>query len=746
MLEDICSEDLTSEALNWETGEFEGINLSMLLKCLKCGAPLQVIQERCVCPQCQSEWPIAGGIPRFFQAPDYYWGEVGRHEAQDLLAAAREGSWVHAIRARFPEGHGMAIGLLDLQRASWATMLGLDAQSVALDVGSGYGAITHSLSRLVREVYSIEAIPERIEFTYERMRQEHIENVRLIQASAIALPLLPRSFDLVVANGILEWVGEWDRNGDSRAVQVRFLSSLHQLLKDDGVLVVGIENRIGYNAFLGGNDHSGIPYTSLVPRRIAGLMLRLSTVPHHRTTLNPAREYRTYTYSERGYRKLLGDAGFREMAAYWADPGYNQPYHLIPLDRPQWVREHYQDLLDHPSPAPRQSWRRTLKAAAASSRLVPLTVPEFVLFASKQARRTTELQSWVEKCLLKTDRLSDGEEKQSRRIPWALWTVPFKPKSVIRLGDPKSDWDLGYLKASIASRGNGNEFETEAANRTKMQRVLEARAIRGISVPQTYETFQLGNISYCLESAARGSQLCRIIRRPRYFADLSRVGALFSSLFEKLIGLTEGLQQVPDAPAMNPEWREIPEEFQDFPELRSAIQQMRYFVDSSTTSHATWIQHGDFSIENISLDPTTDQITLFDWVDMAAGFPPLYDFFEFLYSTGYLSPSDESVRFAGEVERWTATFNAIFFNDVGFASVAESLLLRACERLGLNHQLIPALLLEFLIIRTHYYRRKSATQRQIHLRLLQRCLEQEHFVFGKIPLDARKSFTHNPSL
>src|SRR6266852_2486485 len=254
-----------------------------LLKCLKCNAKLDYNREWCVCRQCGAESPVIGGIPRFFHAPSYYWGEVGRDEARKLLEAARKGSWVEAVRARFSEEDGMISSLLGLQRASWAPMLGLDERSVALDIGSGYGVITHSLSRSVGKLYSVEAVPERIEFTQERLRQEGIHNVQLIQASATALPLAKNSFDLVVTNGILEWIGEWDLEGDPRSAQLRFLRGIWRLLKDDALLVIGIENRFGYGFFLGQNDHSGIPYTSLVPRRVASFMLRYSHTPHDRT-------------------------------------------------------------------------------------------------------------------------------------------------------------------------------------------------------------------------------------------------------------------------------------------------------------------------------------------------------------------------------------------------------------------------------------------------------------------------------
>jgi len=703
----------------------------ILLKCLKCDGKLDVMRERCVCSRCGAEWPVSGGIPRFFEAPTYYWGEIGQSEARELLEAARRGSWVQAIRARFPEGDNMMLGVLDLQRASWAPMVGLDERSVALDIGSGYGAITHSLSRSVGELYSVEAIPERVEFTQERLRQEDIRNVRLIQASATALPLVDKSFDLVVTNGVLEWVGEWDLEGDPRSAQLRFLGSICRLLQDDGLLVIGIENRFGYGLFLGHNDHSGIPYTSLVPRRMASFMLRHSSTLHHRTQLNPKKEYRTYTYSERGYRKLLADAGFEDVSCYWAEPGYNQPYHLIPISRPQWVREQFLDLLNHPGPAPRQSWRRRLKRAIASSRILPLALPDFVLLASKRPGRKTEVQSWVEKRLVESGGKRDGCATDPQPMTWALYTQPFRPKSVVRLGDPRSGRDVAYIKVNIGAQSSAASFEAEVANRAKIRDSLRASASRAIGVPQAYGTLRVGNTSYWMESAAQGTQLCRMVRRLGYFADAGRVENDFSRFFEGLLDLTEALQNVSGARAMSSSWREVPEELENRPEVCAAIEERRYFGGSSTNSCATWIQHGDLSVENIFLDQETGRIEVFDWADLAGGFSPLYDFFQLFFSTGYLPPADETVRFPSEVERWIASFNAVFLGDTGFARTVRKLILHACERLKVQPELIPSLLVEFLLVRTHYYRTKSVVQRRVHLRLLQICLERNCSVFGR---------------
>jgi SAM-dependent methyltransferase len=79
------------------------------------------------------------------------------------------------------------------------------------------------------------------------MQQEGLSNVQLMQASATELPIRDSSFDLIVLNRVLEWVGQWDTSASPDAIQLRFLQKLHRALKPEGILLVGIENRISYN-------------------------------------------------------------------------------------------------------------------------------------------------------------------------------------------------------------------------------------------------------------------------------------------------------------------------------------------------------------------------------------------------------------------------------------------------------------------------------------------------------------------
>ncbi|HXW91538.1 MAG TPA: class I SAM-dependent methyltransferase [Terriglobales bacterium] len=352
--------------------------------CPKCNSELQIESRRCICSNCSDRWEIRDGIPRFFN-PGYYWGEVPEPEAMALLDEARSLGWRDAVEQRFKGSAPLQYSILNWQsRASWLPLLGLRAGAVALDVGSGYGAITHALAVSCAEVYSLEAIPLRIEFSRIRLRQEGLSNVHLMQASATQLPIRDNSFDLIVINGVLEWVGQWDTSASPEAVQLGLLQKLYRALKPEGILLIGIENRFGYNFFAGGRDHSGLPYTGLMPRWLASLVLRHSKRPPHRTELNARHQYRTYTYSELGYRRILRKAGFRYLTFYAAEPGYNEPVSLVPLRR-NALTAHILRMMSEPDLGSRRRWRRLAKLYMSRLGLFRAFIPDFVIIANKDS-------------------------------------------------------------------------------------------------------------------------------------------------------------------------------------------------------------------------------------------------------------------------------------------------------------------------------------------------------------------------
>jgi len=362
--------------------KIETVAALSLAACPKCGSGLSSSPDHLICSSCQRSWDVVDTIPRFF-APHYYWGELPQHEATSLLHEARALGWVPAVKQHFRDNPALVYSILQWQsRASWLPLLGLNENAIALDVGSGYGAITHALANSCQEVYSVEAIPERIEFTRIRLEQEKLSNVRMLQANATELPIGEHAFDLIVVNGILEWLGEWDTSKRPEEVQLHFLQKLHRALKPGGSLLIGIENRIGYNNFRGGLDHSGLPYTSLMPRWLASYRLRHSKRPHHRSQLNPKRQYRTYTYSEWGYRRLLGRIGFENPSFYAAEPGYNIPTSLVPVESHVLSAQILRSMSE-PALGSHRRWPRLLKFYMSRMGLLRLFIPEFVIIATK---------------------------------------------------------------------------------------------------------------------------------------------------------------------------------------------------------------------------------------------------------------------------------------------------------------------------------------------------------------------------
>ena len=667
--------------------------------------------ERCVCAHCSSEWPITGGIPRFFRAPDYNCGDVLRSEAREMLAAARSGLWADAVRTRFAGNQSMFLGVLGLQRASWLPMLGLDETSVALEIGCGYGAVTQSIAREIGEVYAVDDVPERIEFTQERLRQEGIRNVHLYQASPAGLPFSDESFDLIVADGVLGWIGEWNRQDHPRNAQMKFLSRINRLLKKDGVLVMGIENRLGYGRY------------RAAAHRKAG---------HHRANGDAGVDGRGYAHSEHGYRKLLSRAGFRDVSCYWASPGYSRPYHLIPTNAPKWIRERLQYGIDHPDSGPQRNWRRRLRRSIARWGLPSLFANDFVFIASRAENRRTKLDEWLEACLT-----ADSNERTKLCRPsaryWELHTGPFALKSTLRVAS--GDGSTFVMQVQLSPNGLDKPRQTSRDLKV-LKDLFEKTASTPVRIPRALGELRHQSFSYRLESFARGESLASLVREPGYFKNMRKAWSILDPAIAGAVELSRTLQDLHDVRLIDPGWLAIPKECGDSGnDIGADTEMARYFAHAASFAQMGWVQHGDLSIENVFLEAETGKIEVFDWADLAAGFPPLYDLFTLLSSTGYLAPADERRRFPNESERWIASFEAIFVNENQFSVIVRDTMLDCCERLKVQRALLPSLLLEFLLVRSHYYwSRSSVVQRQIHLRILQRYLKRRECIFGMLPV------------
>jgi len=684
-------------------------------KCLTCGSRLCDGPRELVCPSCGRTWSVRNGVPVFFEPP-YYWGEVDEDSAWQLLHETRSGGWTRAVLDRFAADPTMLSGLLDWQRISWAPLLALDSTSVVLDVGCGHGAITHALARLAGEVYAVDAIPARVEFTRERLRQDGIANVRLAQATALDLPFLDGTFDAIVVNGVLEWVGEWTNSGAPARLQRDFLSTVARLLKPEGQLVIGIENRYGLAALRGAVDHSGRRFTSVMPRRLASAWLRMRGRRGYRLAGKSAREYRTYTYSKRGYASLLRSAGLPQQLFLWAEPGYNQPYALVPA-----TRRLMHDFLRREFSAGGRYAAFTLKQRARLllTRL-GLTPPSDFVIIAQRAAEAPRVRLW---------RYVPGfaaARRNSTLLP-VLSTAAFALKSVVIATDPAGK-PSAVIKTSTGPGASARALERECINQ-KAVHALSASGRLSFHVPRVLSSFHVGRICGFAEAHVSGPSLANTLFDMRMGARVEFLRQALPACMraaESIASLSGPEIQASPPPSVEPlADASVSSLLPRFAEASDIATEVMSRLDASPAC----IQHGDFGAENLYLDG--DSLTVIDWADVIETRLTCFDRLSLLLSI---------VRFGGvsvDVANLEKPFARSFFGDGPWAELIAT----EIDRMG-GGAVDWEYLIAFLVTRIRYYMGRSPhatvstaldnSMLRLHTRWLEFALAHgSHFVGSK---------------
>jgi ubiquinone/menaquinone biosynthesis C-methylase UbiE len=195
-------------------------------------------------------------------------------------------------------------------------LAGLDV----LDLGCGRGEISTALAAAGARLVACD-----FNTTVLRQARERVEaadgEVACCATSAIELPFANDSFDVIVFNGVLEWVGKAAPHRDPEACQRQALTELHRVLRPGGAAYIAIENRT-YPRWLIGDPHVRTPLVALLPRRVANLLHRLVT----------GQKYVTYIHSYSRLRQLVRDGGFRDHRVYVPIFHYRWPLRVVPID------------------------------------------------------------------------------------------------------------------------------------------------------------------------------------------------------------------------------------------------------------------------------------------------------------------------------------------------------------------------------------------------------------------------------
>lgn len=266
-----------------------------------------------------------------------YWSNLSKLENKAFINLLKSEGHKSAVTKVIPHLEEM---IYSERREAALELLDKKDNGVCIDYGCMWGVLSVGMAKRGYHVIAFDQTYDSLRFLSERVKQEKIANIYLIQDDIREVQLKDIA-DYAIVNGVLEWVAEqgdieisnyygkkakknYKGEDSPDLVQFRFLNTVYNSLKKGGQLLLAIENRYDYSQFIGKKDpHSNLYFTSILPRFFANLISRLSL----------GRPYRNYLYSFRDMEKLLESVGFNSVKLYMAFPNYHFPELIFPYTK-----------------------------------------------------------------------------------------------------------------------------------------------------------------------------------------------------------------------------------------------------------------------------------------------------------------------------------------------------------------------------------------------------------------------------
>ena len=171
-----------------------------------------------------------------------------------------------------------------------------------LEIGAGCGAVTGALARRAESVTCIELSRRRSQINAWRHRS--LGNINILVGNFQQIePQLTEKYDLITLIGVFEYAKGYISSDDPYA---DFLRRIRSHLKEDGRLIIAIENRLGLKYWAGSReDHTG--------RFFDGL-------ENYPNSKSPAR-----TFSRTEIEQVFARSGFESSFFYYPYPDYKLP-------------------------------------------------------------------------------------------------------------------------------------------------------------------------------------------------------------------------------------------------------------------------------------------------------------------------------------------------------------------------------------------------------------------------------------
>ncbi len=219
----------------------------------------------------------------------------------ELLSIVKEASPVEYPDIIEKRGSWPVMYHLSPLRANIADWLPINKSHKVLEIGSGCGAITDKLSEKAGEVTCVDLSAKRSHINAYRNQDRdnitiHVGNFKDIE------PELPRDYDYICLIGVFEYGQSYI---PSDTPYEDFLKIVLSHVKDDGRIVIAIENKLGLKYFAGcKEDHLGTYFSGLEGYPDGG----------------SAR-----TFSRPGLEKIMKNCGIKNYSFYYPYPDYKFP-------------------------------------------------------------------------------------------------------------------------------------------------------------------------------------------------------------------------------------------------------------------------------------------------------------------------------------------------------------------------------------------------------------------------------------
>jgi len=214
--------------------------LSSIVRCTKCRAPLDEVEQGFVCARCGVKFPLLRGVYRFAEGQDY--------------AASFGWQWQRYSTTQL-DTLG-SVGDEDFRKRT-----GIDPQEMqgklVLDVGCGMGRFAEVATRWGAQVIGID-LSNACEVAAKNLAARDFV---ALQADVLRLPFAPESFDYIYSIGVLHHTPDCEKS----------FKSLPQYLKPGGTIAVWLYS--GYNKWYRFSDFYR-KFTRKMPPRLLHSMLR----------------------------------------------------------------------------------------------------------------------------------------------------------------------------------------------------------------------------------------------------------------------------------------------------------------------------------------------------------------------------------------------------------------------------------------------------------------------------------------